>query len=98
MGKGSKPRPLSVDKETFDDNWSKIFGMKEHKRGVITEEISTYYSDNGKREAKVVKSEKGYLVELYEKSRYIRTVNVSKHSLQYAEDTAENWALGILYE
>ena len=24
-GKGSKPRPLSVDQKTFDDNWDKIF-------------------------------------------------------------------------
>ena len=28
MGKGSKPRPLSVDSKTFDDNWSAIFGKK----------------------------------------------------------------------
>lgn len=25
IGKGSKPRPLSVDQQTFDDNWNKIF-------------------------------------------------------------------------
>ena len=24
-GKGSSPRPLSVDLETFDNNWDKIF-------------------------------------------------------------------------
>lgn len=24
-GKGSKPRPLSVDQETFDNNWDSIF-------------------------------------------------------------------------
>jgi hypothetical protein len=24
-GKGSKPRPLSVDQKTFDDNWNNIF-------------------------------------------------------------------------
>jgi len=24
-GKGSKPRPFSVDQKTFDDNWDKIF-------------------------------------------------------------------------
>lgn len=24
-GKGSKPRPYSVDKKTFDDNWDRIF-------------------------------------------------------------------------
>ena len=28
-GKGSKPRPLSVDKETFDNNWDAIFNKKE---------------------------------------------------------------------
>ena len=25
-GKGSKPRPLSVDQQTFDANWERIFG------------------------------------------------------------------------
>lgn len=24
-GKGSTPRPLSVDRKTFDDNWDRIF-------------------------------------------------------------------------
>lgn len=24
-GKGSSPRPFSVDKETFDQNWDRIF-------------------------------------------------------------------------
>lgn len=24
-GKGSKPRPYSVDRKTFDDNWDRIF-------------------------------------------------------------------------
>ena len=28
-GKGDTPRPLSVDRETFDNNWDKIFGNKE---------------------------------------------------------------------
>jgi hypothetical protein len=27
-GKGSKPRPLSVDKEKFDNNWNTIFGNR----------------------------------------------------------------------
>ena len=27
-GKGSSPRPFSVDKKTFDNNWDKIFGKK----------------------------------------------------------------------
>ncbi len=27
-GKGSKPRPFSVDQKTFDSNWESIFGKK----------------------------------------------------------------------
>jgi hypothetical protein len=25
-GKGSRPRPISVDQQTFNDNWDRIFG------------------------------------------------------------------------
>lgn len=28
-GKGSKPRPLSVDQKTFDNNWDAIFKQSE---------------------------------------------------------------------
>jgi len=28
-GKGSSPRPFSIDRKTFDDNWDRIFGKKE---------------------------------------------------------------------
>jgi hypothetical protein len=27
-GKGSTPRPYSVDKDTFDNNWDKVFSKK----------------------------------------------------------------------
>lgn len=27
-GKGSRPRPFSVDQKTFDNNWDEIFGKK----------------------------------------------------------------------
>ena len=30
-GKGDTPRPLSVDKETFDKRWDDIFNKKEEK-------------------------------------------------------------------
>jgi len=30
-GKGSKPRPLSVPRKQFDDNWERIFGKKTPK-------------------------------------------------------------------
>lgn len=30
-GKGSKPRPLSVPRNQFEDNWDRIFGKKPKK-------------------------------------------------------------------
>lgn len=99
-GKGSKPRPMTVSYKTFGSNWDNIFKKKdndmiEHSENVtITEKISNYYSDNGKREAVIIKTEKGFSVELYEKSKYIKTVDLSGHSLRYVEDAAENYVNG----
>lgn len=28
-GKGSKPRPLSIPRAEFEDNWDRIFGRKD---------------------------------------------------------------------
>jgi len=98
-GKGSKPRPLSVSQNKFDAQWDLIFGgknMKYHRKEVtISEPISRHMSANGKNEAVVIKTERGYVVELYEQSRYIRTVDCTSHSVNWAEDVAENYALGI---
>ena len=30
-GKGSAPRPLSVDQETFESNWDRIFSKKQER-------------------------------------------------------------------
>lgn len=30
-GKGSKPRPISVNRDTFDSNWDRIFNNKNKK-------------------------------------------------------------------
>lgn len=30
-GKGSAPRPYSVDQKTFDNNWDRIFGKKKEQ-------------------------------------------------------------------
>lgn len=30
-GKGSRPRPLSVPRNTFESNWEQIFGKKKVK-------------------------------------------------------------------
>jgi len=37
-GKGSKPRPFSVDRKTFESNWEKIFGKQSKKK--LTEKTS----------------------------------------------------------
>jgi hypothetical protein len=29
-GKGSSPRPFTVDRKTFESNWDKIFGKKKN--------------------------------------------------------------------
>lgn len=31
-GKGSRPRPYSVDRKTYESNWDKIFGKKKNKK------------------------------------------------------------------
>ena len=30
-GKGSSPRPYSVPRKTYEDNWEKIFGKNKNK-------------------------------------------------------------------
>jgi hypothetical protein len=36
-GKGSKPRPYSVDQKTFDNNWDKIFSKKKEDNTGVTQ-------------------------------------------------------------
>lgn len=42
-GKGSKPRPFSVDQKTFDSNWDQIFGKGSEKQA---NEFLKKYSDD----------------------------------------------------
>lgn len=44
-GKGSKPRPLSVDQKTFDDNWDKIFKKSENWDHYSDLPSPNYYQD-----------------------------------------------------
>ena len=60
-------------------------------------EISKHTSVNGKLQAIVVRTDDRYSVELFEQSRYIRTVDCSEHNINWAEDVAENYVLGILF-
>lgn len=38
-GKGSNPRPYSVDQKTFGDNWDAIFGKKNKKPEIEWQEL-----------------------------------------------------------
>lgn len=38
-GKGSNPRPYSVDKKTFEDNWDKIFRKDKNMQVRTNEEM-----------------------------------------------------------
>lgn len=55
MGKGSKPRPFSVDQDTFASNWDLIFGKNQKvKQNTVTDgDINTTTEevvDNGTSE------------------------------------------------
>ena len=95
MSKGSKRRPQKVSQQQFNSNWDKVFVHKNYELAGISERISQYTSDNGRITAVVVSTERGYVVEIYKMSRYITKLDCTGHSLQYAEDAAENVALGI---
>jgi len=51
MGKGSTPRPYSVDSNTFESNWDTIFKQKPHEGqfdGNVTDTSSTSKNEEGK--------------------------------------------------
>lgn len=68
------------------------------------EEISEYYyDDKSGKTAVIVKEETGYLrnkgfhVDIKDKDNEVLfSIDVSEHSLRYAEDCAENYATGIV--
>lgn len=61
-------------------------------------EISEYYyNDESGRVAVIVQEDAGYFVHIKDKwNRVVSKIDVSEHSLRYAEDTAENYATGIV--
>lgn len=56
-GKGSAPRPYSVDQKTFDSNWDAIFGKKkkpdyEADDGPLTDDQLRQIQDSAKQDKK----------------------------------------------
>lgn len=42
-GKGSKPRPFSVDQSTYDNNWDNIFNKK--KKSEAEKQVEAFLKD-----------------------------------------------------
>lgn len=47
MGKGSKPRPLSVSQQKFEQNWQKIFGERNENNRLRTGDGDVAKSEDG---------------------------------------------------
>ena len=53
-------------------------------------------SDHSDRSAIIFKDEARLKVECYVQQYPAKLIDVSEHSMRYAEDTAENWVTGII--
>jgi hypothetical protein len=51
-GKGSKPRPIEVPREKFNENWDNIFGKK------VKDESSSDNSNNRSNDTKKVRGKR----------------------------------------
>jgi len=60
--------------------------------------ISTYWGDDtfADRKAIVMKNNEGFYVEFYKNEEVVERRTVYEHSENYAEDTAENFVMGII--
>ena len=58
--------------------------------------INTFYSDDLKRRARVVRGFECFYVDFYLDDVIIDSRRLSDCTLRYAEDTAENFVLGVI--
>lgn len=58
-------------------------------------EISEYYSDDKTKKAIVISHGEDYSIDFYVNDKYYHSIMYAGKSLRYAEDAAENYALGI---
>lgn len=92
---GSSDKDLAYESDNPLERPVEVHVHNDGHEILVQETVTEHWSDNGKRSAIVVKSIKGFSVEYYERSKLIKTVDMFDHALQYAEDAAENWCLGI---
>lgn len=64
--------------------------------------IRDYYSENGDRQARVMKIDQNIHVDFFSilegRPRFVRRVDCSDHSIYWAEDVAENWLNRVIPE
>lgn len=87
MSKGSKPRPLSIDRKTFDDNWDRIFGKNKLEPAT---ELSRYWSDDKNLEAIVFKEKEDYFVEIHSNGKFVTKLTKGLNTIRDANSVAEN--------
>lgn len=93
-----------MSQSEFDAKWDLLFGGKnmkkqnEERNRWEFEKMSQHWAPNGKRSAIVNNTDAGFEVELYNRSALIRVVECHGKSLDWAEDVAENWTLGVIKE
>lgn len=56
----------------------------------------TFYSNDFKLESRVMVIDSRIFVDFYKGETLVETMEVTGHSISYAEDMAENYVLGIL--
>lgn len=60
--------------------------------------LSEYYSDDMNKRAEVLLEKEDFLVKMYKGDQLVKSQLITGHTLQYAEDCAENWTLGVIKE
>lgn len=63
--------------------------------------VTRMFSEDGMREAHVIRVDKQLLVDMFERNKQeklesVRVVDVTGHSECYAEDAAENWVTYVI--
>jgi len=86
-GKGSSRRPTSVESDKFSSNWDRAFGNKKTRV-----EISRHFHREEPIEAIVCLTDDGFLVEIYEKERRVKTSESFSREID-ADNYAENVCL-----
>ena len=59
-------------------------------------EIISAWGDTTGKHAEIIRTEKGYEVNIFKANEYLRNIKLHQYSESYAEKVAENWTLGVV--